>query len=102
MRKDQSFSDENQRHLSGLGAGARDRRTERGAWILRPGGQELQLTPQSGREGLVYAERLQTGREGVGQPGREWDRAEWLSGGFPKTDSLLQAGDWQVAGVCWL
>ena len=23
---------------------------------------------------------------------REWDRAEWLSGGFPKKDSLLQAG----------
>lgn len=60
------------------------------------GGQELQVAPQSGREGLDYAERLQTG---AGQPGREWDRAEWLSCGFPKKDSPLQAGDWQVAGV---
>ena len=59
MGRDQSFSDENRRHLSGLGAGARDRRTERGAWILKP--RRPGAAAQSGREGLVYAEWLQTG-----------------------------------------
>lgn len=73
-------------NLSGLGAGARDRRTERGALDSAEEARELCLARQGGPE--VYGEY----RLGLDEPWREWDRAEWLSGGFQERQPSRLAG----------
>lgn len=67
--RDHSFSDENQRHLSRLGATASKtgQRSEGGPGLSGQGGQELHPAPQSA-EAFIYAgecssspEQLETG-----------------------------------------